>query len=151
MESVLLLSVGGLPPRSARGCIQELFPVNQGKFRRTVNGELVYLGPQTVLKYRSVVRCHDTSVLASEGLFPGQSLKIGCIQRLWQKASSQSVVLERMPVAGSVLAMGGDQKPIQITSGQDRTILLAKFDGGGFCELLSLASCAYCGFSVGNR
>lgn len=114
MESELILSIGGLPPFSARGCTQELMPIRHNLFRRTINGSLHYLGQKTHQRYRSVITCQDQSVFASEGLWPGQVLKIGCIQRLWQKAVSVDVMLERNPVEGSLVAVDVLQKPVQI-------------------------------------
>lgn len=98
METELILSLGGLPPLSARGCIQELVPVEQGKLRRTLNGELVFVGnPRS--KYRSIIYCADKTSLATEGLSPGSVVQVGCIQRLWQKV---------LP------AMDEGQKPISV-------------------------------------
>ena len=84
METELILSVGGLPPLSARDCVQELIPIEQGRLRRTINGELIFVGKQWS-KYRSVIYCTDKTTLATNGLIPGTVVKVGCIQRLWQK------------------------------------------------------------------
>ncbi len=117
METELILSLGGLPPLSARGCIQELVPVEQGKLRRTLNGELVFVGnPRS--KYRSIIYCADKTSLATEGLSPGSVVQVGCIQRLWQKVlpdmDNNPIMLERAAVEESVVAMDEGQKPISV-------------------------------------
>lgn len=124
METELILSVGGFPPLSARGCVQELTPVMLGSLRRTINGTLVYVGkPQQ--KYRSVIKCQDKSVLASEGLGRGSLVKVGCIQRLWQRVDSGQLTLERDPVEGSVAAVDTFQTPVTIKQIKDRTVEVA--------------------------
>lgn len=114
MESELILSIGGLPPFSARGCTQELMPIRQNLFRRTINGSLLYLGQKTHQRYRSCITCQDQSVFTSEGLWPGQVLKIGCIQRLWQKVVSVDAILERNPIEGSLIAIDALQNPVRV-------------------------------------
>lgn len=114
-----------MPPLSARGCVQELMPVSLGALRRTINGKLVYVGkPQ--LKYRSHIWCQDKGALASEGLWRGTLVKVGCIQRLWQKADGGQVVLERDPVEGSVAAVDSLQVPVNITSVKGRTVVVER-------------------------
>jgi hypothetical protein len=124
MESTLILSIGGLPPLSARGCTQELMPIPQNLFRRTINGSLLYLGQKPQQRYRSLITCQDQSVLATEGLWPGQALKMGCIQRLWQKAVSADVLLERDAIEGSLVAIDAQQNPVRILEQTGRKIKL---------------------------
>ena len=76
METELILSVGGFPPLSARGCKQELIPVSKGALRRTINGELVLVGNQD-LKYKSIIQCDDKTSLATNGLYPGAEVMVG--------------------------------------------------------------------------
>lgn len=105
MQSELTLSVGGLPPLSARGCVQSLQPIPQGEFVRTLNGDLIFVG-QTKHKYRSTVKCADENVLATGGLAVGTGVTVGCIQKLCQKvpanSSRETISLERPPVPESV-------------------------------------------------
>ena len=113
----MILSLGGLPPLSARGCVQELLPVEQGKMRRTINGELVFVGtPRS--KYRSIIHCSDKTSLATDGLSPGAVVQVGCIQRLWQKVlpdtNNNPIRLERAAVEESVVAMDESQKMISV-------------------------------------
>src|SRR5438046_2382455 len=128
MESELILSIGGLPPLSARGCTQELTPIQQNLFRRTINGSLIYLGQKTQQRYRSLITCHDQSVLATEGLWPGQRLRMGCIQRLWQKAMGAEVLLEREAIEASIIAVDARQKPVTILGQAGRKVRLEPSD-----------------------
>ncbi|MBY0281712.1 MAG: hypothetical protein K2W94_06090 [Alphaproteobacteria bacterium] len=127
METELILSVGGFPPLSARGCKQELIPVPQGNLRRTINGELVMVGGQD-LKYKSTVKCDDKTAFATDGLYPGCEVMLGCVQRLWQKVKeapeNTPITLERYPVKGSVVVMDENQKQIAIREMDGKKIQL---------------------------
>jgi hypothetical protein len=124
MESELVLSRGGLPPLSARGCTQELSPISLGNFQRTVNGDLIFLGVKG-MKYRSLISCEDQTVFASDDLYPGMELEVSCIQLLWQESTQSRVMLERDPVPGSVMALDKDRQPIPILEQNNREITLA--------------------------
>lgn len=109
METELQLSLGGLPPLSARGCIQELHPIQTGQFRRTINGQLIFLG-QKETKYKSIISCKDKNVLATYSLYPGQVMKVACIQRIWQKVEGQREAhLEKDAVEGSITILKGQE------------------------------------------
>lgn len=124
METELILNRGGFPPFSARGCVQELSPIALGQFRRTINGDLVFLGTQGK-KYRSIITCQDQAVMATDDLLPGVEVEVFCIQRLWQKTTGGSLFLERDPVRESVLALDEQRQPVHILSQQGRSISLA--------------------------
>ncbi len=128
MESELILSVGGLPPLSARGCIQELVPVEQGKLRRTINGELIFVGKLTS-KYRSIIHCTDKTSLATAGLHPGTIVQVGCIQRLWQKIlpdpANKPILLERSPVEESISVVDNNQQTVKVEKIKDLEVQLA--------------------------
>lgn len=111
MESVLTLSVGGFPPFSAKGCMQTLAPIQLGQMVRTIDGELLHIGPKE-LKYKSVITAEDKTVLASNGLAPGVFVKVGCISRLWEKVIDCDHILMREAVDGSVAMIDEDQKPV---------------------------------------
>lgn len=118
MESILKLSVGGLPPLSARGCTQTLTPLSLGHQQRTINGELVHWGDQGV-KYQSHIQCQDQTVLATDGLSPGIDVTVECIQSLWQRFENRgdgenTIRLDREPVEGSVVAMTAEREPLDI-------------------------------------
>ncbi len=128
METELILSLGGLPPLSARGCVQELIPIEQGKLHRTINGELIFVG-QMSSKYRSIIYCTDKTSLATTGLSPGTTIQVGCIQRLWQKITpdplNSPVVLDREAVEESIIVMDNTQKPIAINHVDGTEVQLA--------------------------
>ena len=123
METELVISGSGFPPLSARGCIQELVPVALGQFRRTVNGDLVFLGTNGK-KYKTTISCEDKSVIATDGLEVGSIVDVSCIQRLWQRSSGGKILLDRVPVAGSIHVI--DEKhnslPIICFDGQEITV-----------------------------
>lgn len=123
METELSLSIGGFPPFSARGCVQELTPISTGKFRRTIGQKLVYLGSSEV-KYRSIIRGEDKQSLATAGLHAGAVITLGCIQMISQKIESNVVVLERDFVAGSLSIQDGE-----IVSVEGRRVVVT---GGAF-------------------
>lgn len=111
METVLTFSIGGLPPFSARGCVQTLKPVQLGKMVRTVNGELIHLGPKK-LKYKSTIEAKDKSVLAVDNFSPGSHVRVGCIQRLWEKIEGGVHTISRQCVPGSVSVIDNEQNLI---------------------------------------
>lgn len=122
METELIIEGCNFPPLSARGCSQELSIVDQGSFRRSVNGDLVYLGPSTH-KYKSVITCEDKVTLVNEGiLVRGMVVRIGCLQRLWQQGILGKITLERPYVAGSIVAMDSSQRSVEIVLIDPNTI-----------------------------
>lgn len=122
MESELILSRGGFPPLSARGCVQHLMPIETGALRRTINGVLIYTGIPLTHKYRSIISCEDKAALALEGFWRGSELRVGCIQRVWQKVFGPQVLLERDPVEGSVFVLTAQQQEKEIQEVRGRTI-----------------------------
>lgn len=128
METELIIEGCGFPPLSARGCSQELTIVEQGAFRRTVNGDLAYLGPDSH-KYRSVIHCEDKVTLVNEGVLArGSIVRIGCLQRLWQQGYGR-VMLEREAVAGSVAAMDAEQKAAEVHVIDSKTVEVVNESG----------------------
>jgi hypothetical protein len=124
METNLILSRGGFPPFSARGCVQHLMPIESGMMRRTINGKLVYIGKSLMHKYRSIISCEDKTSLALDGIWRGSDLRVGCIQFIWQKVQGKEAVLERDPVEGSVFAMTSKQQERGIKEVYGRKIIL---------------------------
>jgi hypothetical protein len=115
METVLTFSIGGLPPFSARGCVQTLKPIQLGKMMRTINGALLHLGPKA-LKYQSIIEAKDKSVLAVDHFSPGSHVRVGCIQRLWEKvAGGYTHELSRANVPGSVCVVDNEQNLVQFS------------------------------------
>jgi hypothetical protein len=109
---------------SARGCIQHLLPIESGELRRTINGALIYTGKVLTHKYRSLITCQDKATLALEGFWRGSELRVGCIQRLWQKTMGAQVLLERDPVVDSVFAINCNQEARKIEEVKGRKVVL---------------------------
>lgn len=124
MESVLILSKGGFPPLSARGCIQHLMPIMGGDLKRTINGLLVYTGNPLIHKYRSIITCEDKTVLALDEFWRGSQIRVGCIQSLWQKVTKSPVILSREPIEGSIFVITDQQQDRQIQEIQGRKVIL---------------------------
>lgn len=127
METTLVLSRGGFPPMSARGCIQELNPVSQGQFKRTVNGDLIFMGIQEK-KYKTTISCQDTTVLATDDLIPGSIVQVSCIQPLWQKIIGGKATLERQPVLGSISVFDENKKPVHLVRCEENNIEVATIE-----------------------
>ncbi|GHS91578.1 hypothetical protein AGMMS49949_02200 [Alphaproteobacteria bacterium] len=127
MQTELTLSIGGLPPLSARGCVQDLKPVAQGELKRTLNGELLFVG-HAAHKYRSTLRCTDQTAMATDGLPVGAEVVVGCIQPLCQKVGAHggviTVTLDRLPVEGSVSVIDDNKKPLEGVTVAGRTVTL---------------------------
>ena len=133
METVLTLSIGGMPPMSARGCVQELRPVPQGTFKRTINGDLVFIGHKEH-KYFSIIKCKDSVPIATEGLQVGTELYVGCIQPLCQKIEKfeNTIVLERDFVEGSIQIFDEDNNEINDFEITGRTIKINHIEKNSF-------------------
>lgn len=113
-ETNLILDITGFPPESARNCTQELYPVSNGEFRRSVNGELMFLETTQRKKYHSIISCNDVNTPIIDKLWIGSQLNVGCIQNLWQSIPPQTtqITLIRPAVAGSVSAVNNFGEPI---------------------------------------
>ncbi|MDR0632228.1 MAG: hypothetical protein LBF54_03260 [Holosporaceae bacterium] len=103
-ETDLILGVAGLPPESARNCRQELSPIPNGEFKKSINGDLLFLETNERKRYRSVIHCKDTNSPIIEGIWVGAQLLVGCIQSLWQviNPGERKISLIRPAVSGSV-------------------------------------------------
>jgi len=103
-ETNLILGLPGLPPESARNCHQELVPIANGEFRKSVNGNLLFLETVERKRYKSVVSCRDVNTPLVDELWIGSQITVGCIQNLWQAVNPGDlrVRLIRPAVAGSV-------------------------------------------------
>lgn len=123
METELVISHGGLPPLSARGCEQELTPLSLGQFRRTINGDLIFTGVRGK-RYKSIITCRDKTVLATNDLEPGTVVSIQCIQRLWQKVQGSNATLERHPVVESICVIDEQKRSISLRRLDNREVVL---------------------------
>lgn len=123
METGLVLSRGGFPSFSARGCTQQLIPQHQGDYRRTIDGRLIYLG-SSEKKYKTIIDCEDKTSMATASLMPGESVIVDCIQTLWQTIEhdldsdlrienvTREIMLSRPVVEGSVMVFNVKQEKI---------------------------------------
>lgn len=127
METELTLSLGGLPPLSARGCYQELTPVTQGIWKRTLSGKLIYVGSKEI-KYKTLITCKDKTVIATDGFIPGMPVEVGCIQRIWQKVdvdcTNRFVSLQRPAILGSIAVVNENGKNQEIEKVEEREVVL---------------------------
>jgi hypothetical protein len=82
--TLLVMSTIGVPLYSARGLTQTLTPVSEAKPtpRRTVNGELRWLGLSQMQKYESVISCTDQQAPRFDGIWPGQAVLVNCVCEL---------------------------------------------------------------------
>ena len=116
-ETNLILDISGFPPESARNCTQELKPIANGEFKRSVNGDLMFLETTERKKYHSVISCTDINTPIVDRLWIGSQLSVGCIQNLWQSIAPQQtkITLIRPAVAGSVSVVNnfGEQIPFR--------------------------------------
>ncbi len=89
-----------LTPFSVRECTQTLSLLPQGILRRTINGNLVFVGHLGHQKFISTITCKDRSAPALSGVWKGTRLKVGCIQFLTQNIlkNSKQVELDRLPL-----------------------------------------------------
>lgn len=124
-ETCLTLSMGGLPPFSARGCIQVLAPIESAEVHRTINGELVTTVSKLHHKYKSTIKSQDKLPIAMDSLWKGQDVELGCMQRLWEKSDGNTVALSRRPVSGSVVAISQDRLAVEVLQVEGQKVTLA--------------------------
>lgn len=117
-ETNLILGIAGLPPESARNCTQELFPIPNGEFKKSVNGDLMFLETAERRRYRSVISCTDVNTPIVDKIWIGSQINVGCIQNLWQVIlpGETQITLIRPAVAGSISVVNnfGEQIPFQL-------------------------------------
>ncbi|MDR0406972.1 MAG: hypothetical protein LBH38_02725 [Holosporales bacterium] len=113
-DTELILSIAGFPPYSGRGCSQQLMPVSNTVFRRTVNGALACVSLESQPKYRSIIRGKDVSSPAFDTLWVGTQVTVGCIHRLWQrlKKGENKTNLARQPMENSVCVVNRTGQPV---------------------------------------
>jgi hypothetical protein len=124
-ESNLILDAIGLPPESARNCIQELYLVPNGEFKKSINGNILFLESTERRKYKSTISCKDVNSPIVDGLWIGSQINVGCIQNLWHvlDPGKTKVRLARPPVAGSVCVINDVGEPIPFEFEDNEVIL----------------------------
>lgn len=114
-ETNLILGVTGLPPQSARNCVQELSPIPNGDFVKTINGKSIFVETSERKRYRSTIYCNDVNSPLADGIWIGSQVCVGCIQNLWQviEPGQTSIRLIRPAVAGSAYAVNNFAETIK--------------------------------------
>ena len=114
-ESNLILGVFGLPPESARNCIQELYPIPNGEFKRSINGDMLFLESTERKRYKSTISCKDLNTPIIDGIWVGSKVNVGCIQHLWQSISpgDTATTLIRPAVDSSICVIDKSGNPLK--------------------------------------
>lgn len=87
-ETVLVITIIGLPPGSARGVKQTLKPIAAAaQFRRTVNYTLVNTAPTLAQKYATEISCDDLNAPCLDGLAIGAEVVLDCVAELSYKTA----------------------------------------------------------------
>ena len=99
--TLLVMNTIGVPLYSARGLTQTLTPVSEAKPapRRTINGELRWLGLNQMQKYDSTITCTDQQAPRFDGVWPGMAVLVNCVCELAYITSGGSP--ERTVVPGT--------------------------------------------------
>lgn len=121
-----------IPPFSTRECIQTLIPISHGSLRRTINGNLVYVGYKGYRKFHSTIACKDKIPPGFEGLWKGDLVKVGCIQALTQTVPKKTSKLQLEREALSLHLYDTTTKRWSVKQGSDRWISLPPEFPGGF-------------------
>jgi len=100
----IILGIPGLPQERAKKCVQELFPIANGEFKKSVNGNLLFVETSDRQTYRSVISCGDLFSPIIDKIWIGTQINVGCIQNLWQVIypGETEVDLIRPAVANSI-------------------------------------------------
>lgn len=114
-----------------RECTQTLSLLPQGVLKRTINGNLVYVGRTGHQKYESQISCKDKAVPALSGVWKGTLLNVGCLQWLTQiiLPGESHISLERPAVAVRVFDHEERTYPPRRLDGKS-VFLESSFPGG---------------------
>lgn len=103
-ETMLVLSVMGVPLYSARGLSQTLEPIDASKnMRRSINGVLTDIAHAQFRKYKSKITCTDMRTPAVDGIWPGMTVVVDCVAYLSYPSGGAP---QRPPVSGSSYTEG---------------------------------------------
>lgn len=107
-DTILMMTPIGLPLYSARGLNQSLTPSPEAKPspRRTINGELRWLGISAMRKYDSEITCTDQAAPALDNIWPGDTIVVDCLQELAYKTSGGSAQRTEVPGSSRTTADG---------------------------------------------
>ncbi|MBL29558.1 MAG: hypothetical protein CMM50_18665 [Rhodospirillaceae bacterium] len=121
-----------LAPYAALGVDCRLTPIDRGTLWRDVNGTARFSGILGHRKYRLTLSGGMVAPPAFAALWRGQAVTVGLPQAITVAvaAGTNSVVLERTPVAGSVAAVADDGSSHAVTDVSGATVTLAAHAGG---------------------
>lgn len=104
-QTMLVLSVMGVPLYSARGLSQTLEPIDGARnMRRSINGILTDIAHVQFRKYKSKITCTDMRAPAADGIWPGMTIVVDCVAYLGYAIGGTS---QRTVVAGSSFTEDG--------------------------------------------
>lgn len=118
MESNLIIEGIGFPRLSCRGVTQSLRPIHHGEMRRSVNGELCYVGTSHHHKYKSTIVCEDQNIPGLQQLWVGKIVRVQCVSDLWESVilgEETTYELSRKAVAGSITVIDQDDRAVAYT------------------------------------
>lgn len=120
METLLKIKGVGFPTFSARGCQQDLALIHDPQlFRRTINGELLFLGDDGDDKYTSSLTCQDKDIPAISHLPRGAVVEVQCIQYLTQPLEQGKAQCIRPWVEGSLTCYNSKGKKAEFKVGKN--------------------------------
>ena len=131
MESTLIIKGIGFPRLSCREVTQTLLPIQQGEIRRSVNGELCYIGTSAHHKYKSTIMCADYNLPGLQQVWVGAQVSVLCVSDLWERfvLGDETVrELSRPPVPGSLNGIRADGSPIEAVC-EESLLTLPQGDG----------------------
>lgn len=135
-ETALTLEIMGggplLPPFSARECTQTLTLLPQGVLRRTINGDLIWVGHKGHQKYQSTISCKDKASPAFDSIWRGALLKVRCLQTLTQPIDKEIKRVQLDREAGAFFILDKKGKIWSGTKEEDRWIAIPSEFPGGF-------------------
>lgn len=104
-ETVLVMSLVGLPPGSARGVKQSIKMIpGAAQFRRTINYTLVNTAPPAAQLFATEISCDDLNVPCLNSITIGTELVLDCVAELTWKTVGGSP--SRPIVDGSTYTVG---------------------------------------------
>lgn len=106
IETLLVISVMGVPSYSARGLSQKLEPIGAAaSMRRTINGTLRDNSLPQFRKYQSTISCNDHDAPAIDGIWPGMEVTVDCVAELTYPSGGSA---QRTVVPGSTPFTDGE-------------------------------------------
>lgn len=126
-ESELIIEGIIFPKFSSRGVRQTLVPIHTPELRRTINGELLYLGKHSHHKFKCSIQCQDLKSIGLNDCWVGSAVTVACVVPLIQRFEGQGpFVLMRPARAESIRVIDSFGHPLGFEFDGDKTL---KLDG----------------------